>query len=267
MATSGPAEMGADGPPAPPAVIAAQREELAPLLRIVTDVGRLPCSGPGRFFTARLIQPLVLGWTGDGRRAARAGLEALLARHPVSRLLVLGIAGGLSEGLAFGHLVAAREVRDADGLAPAPDGAWIERATNLPGVREAVVCSHERILSAAADKDALGRRVLDESEARTGAAVVDIETATYARAAAAHGLPYTAIRAVSDAVDEDLPFDFSRFCDADGHVRRGRVVVHALARPWLIVRLVGLRARLATCARRLSDAAIFVLLSGSPTGR
>lgn len=255
-----------------PAVVTALPEEIEPFRRIIPGVAEVPHSGAGRFYAGQLTsQDVLLGWTGDGRRAAREGIEALFAEHEVSHLLVMGVAGGLTEGLGFGHLVVAREVRDAEGVVePGPDPVWIERAMNLPGLREAVVYSHDRIVSTAAEKDALGRRLLGESETRTGAAVVDLETATFARTAAAHGVPYTAIRAVSDGPNEDLPVDFNRFLDGDGRTRRGRVALYALTHPGLIVRLLNLRARVRWCARRLNDAAIFVLLSpavpGGPPG-
>lgn len=261
---------GANEDGCPAAVLTPLAEEIDAFRRLVPGVRPIPCSGPGRLYAGKLtFQDVILGWTGEGRRAAREGTEALLAGHRVSHLLAMGVAGGLTQGLGFGHLVVAREVRDDDGVVePGPDPEWIERATNLPGLREAVFRSSGRILTTAAEKDAEGRRLLDESETRTGAAVVDLETATYARTAAAHGVPYTSIRSVSDAVDEDLPLDFNRFRHGDGATRRGAVALHALTRPWLIPRLLDLRRRVRFCARRLSDAAIFVLLSPAvPGGR
>ncbi len=246
----------------PVAVITSLAEELAPLLRMVPDIAPMPLDGPGTFHSGNLIaQAVILGHTGDGARAAREGLENLLRQRDVSHVLVLGVAGGVTDGLGAGHLVVAREVRDADGLAPEPDAQWVERAMNLPGMREAVVYTHDRVVASTADKDALGRRLLDESEARTGAATVDLETAVYARTAAEFGVPYTAIRAVSDTLQENLPLPFDEFNDADGHTRRGRVVLYALTHPWVIPLLLGLRGRVRECALRLENAAVFVLLA------
>ncbi len=255
---------------APPLVVAPLREEITPLVRLVPEVRPLLHRGPGRFFTGDLCgQKVVLGWTGDGRRAAREGLEALLGEREASRLLVLGVAGGLTAGLAIGQLVVAREVRDAGGPAPDPDPEWIEGAMELPGMREAILYTHDRILTAVADKDALGRRLLAASDTRVGAATVDLETAVYARVAHERGLPYTAIRAVSDTVEEELPLPLDRFCDADGSTRRGRVALYASTHPWVIGALLKLRLRLGECARRLANAAVFVLLSrpGTPAAR
>jgi len=243
------------------AVVAPLREELAPFLGQVADLRR---AGSGRVYEGRLgSRKLLLAWTGDGRHAARAGLAALLAAHRPSRVVVLGVAGGLSPGLDVGSLTVAREVRDGDGVAPAPDPEWIVRAVGLAGAREALVYSHDRIVVAAEEKAELGRRLLAESEADV-VVVVDLETAVYARTAAAHGVPYTAIRAVSDTVEEDLPLDFNRFLDTGGRTRRGRVALYALTRPWVVGRLLGLRTRVRLCAERLRDAGLFVLREEHP---
>lgn len=251
----------------PVLVVSPLAEEIEPFIKTLPEVEELPFQGSGRFFRGSLtVRRVIAGWTGDGRRAAREGLEALLDEHQVSHVVGLGVAGGLTDGLSFAHLVVAREVRDAEGLIEAPDSEWIDRAMTLPGMREAIFYSSDRIVASAADKDALGRRLLDESTTRVGAAVVDLESATIARTAVRHGLPYTVIRAVSDAVDETLPLDFSRFCDEDGRTLRGRVILHALARPWTIPALLGLRSRLRFCGQRLNDAAIMTLLADASGG-
>lgn len=248
--------------PGIPAFVAALETEIEAFRRTVRNVTEVPHEGPGRFYTGNLIrEKLLLGWTGDGRTAARTGLEALLGQHRVSRLVVLGVASGLTSGLELGHLVVAREVRDSDGLLETPDTAWIDRAMRLPGIREAIFYSNDRILTSVHDKDALGRRLLEESTSRVGAAVVDQETATYARTALAHGLPYTAIRVVSDSVNESLPIDFNAFVGDDGRIRRGSVALYALTHPWVIGKLLVRRGRVRFCGQRLSDAALFVLLS------
>ena len=250
------------------AVVTALEEELKPFLKVIPGVREIPHAGPGRFYAGKLtFQDVVLGWTGDGRRAAREGLEVLLAEHQISHLLVLGIAGGLTDGLGLGQLVVAREVRDKGGLLAPPDPAWIDQATNLPGMREAIFYSNDRFVARAHDKDALGRRLLEESDSRVGAAVVDLETTTYVRTAIERGIPYTAVRAISDTVLETLPIDFSRLSDEDGHVRRDRVALHAVTHPWTVPALAVLRRRVRFCAQRLNDAAIFVILSQGSAAR
>jgi adenosylhomocysteine nucleosidase len=73
------------------------------------------------------------------------------------------------------------------------------------------------------------KRVLRES---TGAAAVDMESAALARKAGEWGVPFYAIRAVSDTALEDMPLDFNIYRDAEGRFSRTRIAMAALARPF-----------------------------------
>lgn len=241
-----------------PAVVTALGEELAPLLARCRREGRLAV-GRGRFYRLRLgTRPIVAGWTGDGARAAAEGLEALLARVPVGALLFAGVAGGLSGDLAAGELVIAHQVRDSEGAAPPPDPGWVERAVGAVPATAGVMLSARRIASTVEQKSELRRR-LGGGEPAT----VDLETAAWARTAAAGGVPYLALRAVSDTADETLPLDFERWRDHRGRVRRFGVALQALRDPRLIGPLAGLRRRLRLCAEGLA-AAVEALLERAP---
>ncbi len=224
----------------PLAILAALRAEVAPLLRRFPRA-RARGRGSARWFCGELLgRPVILGWTGDGRPAAEAGIAALLAEHQVSGLIVLGVAGGLSPALAPGAVLAAHEVRDVSGPAPWPDPRWLEQAlTAAPApLYPGVLFSADRILVQAASKAELWRHLGEPA-----AAAVDLETAAYARAAAAHGVPYLAFRAISDSAHETLPLDFNRFCNARGQVSRTRVMAHALRHPRLVPELRQLQTR------------------------
>jgi adenosylhomocysteine nucleosidase len=63
------------------------------------------------------------------------------------------------------------------------------------------------------------------------AALVDMEAAAVARLAAMRGIPFYAIKGVSDSLDANLP-DFNAFIDADGQFLTARFALYALLRPW-----------------------------------
>lgn len=234
----------------PIAILSPLAEESRALRRAATDIRRLHTGGPGRFVRATLNgRPVVLGWTGDGRRQAREGLVALLACVDIAALVVLGVAGGLSADLKLGDVLAGAVVHDADGPAPPPDAGLLARASHLPS---GLLYTHHRILAHGDAKRTLGERLRRET-AHTCAAV-DLETAVYARVAEAHGVPYLALRAISDPVDDTLAIDFARFADPDGATRRGAVILHALTRPWTIPHLLGLARRVARCSEALRRA-------------
>ena len=69
------------------------------------------------------------------------------------------------------------------------------------------------------------------------AALVDMEAAAIARLAAMRGIPFYAIKGVSDPLDAKLP-DFNGFIDARGQFQTPKFVLFALLRPWFWPALV-----------------------------
>lgn len=221
--------------------------------------------------------------TGDGPAAAAAGLQALVAAVRPRRVLAIGVAGGLTPGLAEGTLVAARQVVAGDGtMVPRePDAAWLAAAVAGGAVAGAVV-SADRILADPAARQAVLGHALPmpaatampaattmpastmpaAMPARTAAAampgtiaVVDLESVAYAQVAAARSLPYLVVRAVLDPADERLPLDFEACRDGGGRVSNARVLARALARPRSLGKLWRLRARVRDAAARLATLA------------
>ncbi|HXO18567.1 MAG TPA: hypothetical protein VOA87_01450 [Thermoanaerobaculia bacterium] len=216
----------------------------------------LPGGGP-RLVRGRLAGvPVAVAATGDGPRAAARGLSALLAalRPAPPAIFVLGVAGGLSPGLAAGDLLAAERVLDGDGDAPPPDAAWLARALATGRAQRGTAVSADRILVGRREKEKLVR-----SLGTVSAAIVDLESAAYGRAAAAAGIPYLVLRAVLDRADEDLPLDFNRCRTAAGGVSDARVVGRALLRPRVLPALLDLDRRLALGSRRLAELAAEIL--------
>jgi len=185
--------------------------------------------------------------TGDGSvRASRGAREAIAAFRP-SHVLGAGVAGGLSPELAAGDIVASARVLDAAEEAPAPDPELLRRALALPGVRSGTVFSVLRPALTAAQKAALG--------ARAGAtAVVDMESAAWARACGQARVPYVFLRAISDTAEEDLPGYLAGCMDAEGSIRRAAVASRALLHPGSIPALLRIRGRVVAGGRALGEA-------------
>jgi adenosylhomocysteine nucleosidase len=227
--------------------LAAMPEELAPLCRLARDRRGLRADGRS-LLRARLgAATLLIARTGEGPALARQTAESLLESFSPGLLLSLGVAGGLSPELEPGDLVVARSVLGGGGEAAGPDPAWLDRALSRPGVIAGTLLSTERILRSAESK-----RRARASIVESGAAVVDLEAATLAEAAARRGVPFLAARAVSDGAQEDLPLDFESCRDEEGRIRRWKVVGRALAHPRSISRLAELRRRVAEGAERLA---------------
>jgi adenosylhomocysteine nucleosidase len=232
------------------AVVAAMPEELAPLrarLQRIERHGKGPFVVESGWLGGRR---LVLAATGDGERNARAGIEALLAISSADALVVLGVAGALTRELGTGALVVANRVVREDGRSVDADARQVASAARATGGRTAVVLSAARIADSAGEKQRLARSVADSQ----GPAVVDLESSTYVAAAAAAGIPWLVLRAVSDTADEALPALLNRSRDDGGSVRRAQVFWRLLAEPQELPVLLALRGRVARCAEVLADA-------------
>ena len=232
----------------PVALLTAMREELAPLLARVDLHERFDTGVCWAHRGELRGAPVVLAHTGEGRTHAAASATALFDCFRPRLAVVLGISGGLSRALVPGRLVVARRVLDEDRPVAAPDTAWVERSLGHGNVVAGTVISTRRILCTAAQKAAAGSIL-----GRDQPAVVDLESAVIAMAAARRGLPYLVLRSVCDTLEEELPLDLERCRDDSGGVRRLAVVGQALLHPSSVRGLWRLRRRLGRGARDLAE--------------
>lgn len=184
---------------------------------------------------------LAVAASGAGPRNAERGAGALCDAIRPAALIGAGVAGGLSPRLFAGSLVASRRIVGDSGDAPRPDEALLARAV-AAGAAAATLVTVSRPVVAAAAKAELARSIgADASDRDPGA--VDMESAGWSRAAAARGIPFLAVRAISDRFDEDLPDYLAACVGEDGGIRRGAVVRRALAHPSTIPALFRMRRR------------------------
>jgi len=235
---------------APSLVLAPLPEEIWTLRKRLTHVEHLEVPGLQRVWTGWLRgSPVVLAVTGDGERNARRGVEAALETFDPARLLVIGVAGALTPSLGVGEVIAARRVLELGGEPREPSSELLTRALGL-GIPGGTVVTAGKLATTPEAKARLAARPGVGSPA-----VVDLESAFYARAADEAGVPWLVLRAVSDTAGESLPAYLEAYRDTGGAVRRKLVVFHALTRPWTIPALVRLARRMSRCSHALADAA------------
>jgi adenosylhomocysteine nucleosidase len=208
------------------AIVAALEREVRPLVRTWSLSEREHERRRYRFFQHG---ETVLVCGGIGAEAARRASEAAIAIFDPQSVCSAGFAGALDGKLQVGDILRPRSVIDSS------DGS----AVSL-GEGEGVLVSFMEVASPAQ------KSKLRESY---GAQAVDMEAAAVARAAESRHIPFTAIKAISDAADFDLP-PMDRFVNPDGGFSEMRFARFVAIRPWLWPKV----ARLAANSRQASHA-------------
>ena len=231
-------------PPAPIAIVGAMHDELAALLAAMPD--ELPVRAAGRDFWLGHLegQPVVVVLSRIGKVAAATTATVLLERFGARAVLFTGVAGGLAPGVRVGDVVVATELlqhdMDASPLFPAyevplygrarfaADAALAEALAGVaaealrepaallgaqavqdfglaaPRVHRGLVASGDRFVATAAESERL-RAALPEALA------VEMEGAAMAQVCHDYGVPFAAVRTVSDRADDAAHTDFTRF--------------------------------------------------------
>ena len=229
---------------APIAIVAAMHEELSALLARMPDEQRVRVAGRD-FWVGHLHgQPVVAVLSRIGKVAAAVTATVLLERFGVRAIVFTGVAGGLAPGVNVGDVVVATELlqhdMDASPIFPkyevplmgrsrfAADAvigdalaAVAERTLrdpvrlvgqkavdefhlHSPKVHRGLLISGDRFVSTTAESGALQRSLPD-------ALAVEMEGAAMAQACHDYGVPFAALRTISDRADDAAHGDFTRF--------------------------------------------------------
>ena len=145
---------------------------------------------------------------GGDRGRLFAELEATITG--AAGFLSFGLAGGLAPDLRPGDIRVAEAVIASDGVRYAADERWGVALARRLAVPQALFAGVDAPLA-----DAAGKTALREM---TGAATVDMETHLVAACAKTAGLPFAAIRVVTDPAHRSLPHAATVGMRADGKI-------------------------------------------------
>lgn len=185
--------------------------------------------------------------SGIGAAAAALAAEVLVDRG-CRALLSFGTAGGLAAALAPGDVVVPSEIIFMDGRVLATDAAWRSRlaaacaAVDLELVDGRLLTTRQTLLNS-------GVKYLAHTQSQ--AVAVDQESSAVADVAAAHGLPFLAVRAICDDAEATLPLAVIDGVDAYGRPKAGAMIGGLLKAPWQIMKLPGLASSFAAAERSL----------------
>jgi adenosylhomocysteine nucleosidase len=230
-------------------LLGALREEVADLRRQL-KLEAIPSQADCRLYRGRHIdQDILLVQSGMGRERAEAAARYVLANYSLSALISFGFAGALVEQLRPGDVVLCTQLHGLNGTAQ-PE---IESDASLLS-----------LMSAQEPAPRWGHCVTvpqpsttGESKARLGetsqADIVDMESYWIGLIAAEAGVPFLAVRAVTDTRRDCLP-PVDRFIAPNGRWQWPRALPHFLSHPrnlirlWLLYRQAGLARRSLTAS-------------------
>lgn len=179
--------------------------------------------------------PVVLTVSGIGKVAAAVTATLLAERFGAAALLFTGVAGGLAPGVNVGDVVVAEDFiqhdLDVSPLFPRYEvpgsgrsrfacdpalslslaqAAQVALAQHWPQARvhRGLVASGDRFVCGAEESRQLQQRLQGAGHEPLA---VEMEGAAVAQVCAGHGLPFAAMRTISDRADDEAHLDFTSF--------------------------------------------------------
>jgi nucleoside phosphorylase len=172
---------------------------------------------------------LLLVANGAGPARAAAAVDRAVAAFLPEAIVSTGYCGALDEKLEVAAIVVGTEVTGANGRYSA-----VQPAASLPH-RTGVVATIDHVAQSAAEKRSLRQ---------SGASAVDMEAAAVAARAAALGLPFFCIKAVTDLAGEEMANDLNAALRPDGHFDTIVILGSIFSRPLVrLPELLRLRSR------------------------
>lgn len=217
------------------AILSALAEEQQGLIELLYQPRRVERAGRTFWRGALHGQSVVLALSRIGKVAAATTATTLIEAFGVQRLIFTGVAGGIGPGVQVGDVVVAQEFvqhdMDASPLFPryeiplygrerfACDAALVRsllgatqaglRQLGLPvTVHQGLIASGDRFVSAAEEARSLHAAL---SEAGHAPLAVEMEGAAVAQVCHDYGIPYAAMRTISDRADDTAHVDFPKF--------------------------------------------------------
>lgn len=236
---------------APIAVLSALPEEQHGLAQAMTGVRTV--SRAGREFTVGMLygKKVVLALSRIGKVAAATTTAALLEHFGARVVLFTGVAGGVGDGVQVGDVVLATQFvqydMDAAPLFPRfeipltgntlwpTDGPWSERLLGAVRVSLANMHFNQRPVHVHRGLIATGDRFLcatqqvrqlraDLADAGYVPLAVEMEGAAVAQVCSDYGVPFAAVRTISDRADDSAHVDFPQFVTTVASVYAQRIV-------------------------------------------
>lgn len=211
------------------------------------SLGSLPLTAHG---LVQLSRSTLLYIAGMGAKQARAAAEALIAEK-ASALLSWGSAGALHSKLLPGNLILPKVVICPQKGIFSTDDGWhnriLSRLASQLEIFTAPLAQSFTVLRSRQEK-------LDFVK-ENQALAVDMESGSVAEAAVKANLPFMAIRAIADPLEQDIPESVLRAINESGQLRSFHLLGSLARRPTDLLMLNRLRRNFIAARKTLSTVA------------
>lgn len=228
-------------------ITAMHEESMAVMQRAKCMETSLP--GGRRSYRIRLADhEVTLVEAGMGMLNAGWAATVLAAERP-DLMISTGFGGAVLKGLGVGDVVMAEQILQWSGLEfeTVPVGFYgCNAVADALSLRRGSFITSDVILNKGSIAQKLPASAVNP--------VVEMESAAVARIAAGHGIPFLAMRVISDPWNEELGFSINEFCDESMHIRPAKVLAVILRRPAIIPQLIRLARNSSVAAKSLAKA-------------
>ncbi len=193
--------------------------------------------------------------SGVGREKSEAAVEAMISAG-ADWIISAGFAAGVDERADVGDIIIARRVLLADvpNAEPISCSEFIARAAPPASsmgyaIYHGDLATTDSIITSASDKEAIHRA--------TGAIALDMESYAAAAVCQKRGVPFAAIRSISDTSKQNLPYGIEKLAGMNAITDRA---IFVASRPSLWDPLLNLRRQAQAASHNLGDVLGIVLL-------
>jgi len=244
-------------------LIAAMAEEIRPLLRLAGKYRKEKIDGFEAYRFTFGKEKVLLIKSGMGLDNAAAAAKVLIKAQPCI-VMNFGFCGAVKAGPQVGDImVAQRILLNRENLFSPQSGIVEENAKRLcRTLTDALNGKDFRVHGGAFITTSEIRNKVEMSRLVPAWApnpVLEMETAGVAKAVATDGVPFLAVRGVSDDAGEELGFSISELTDAEMKLRVGKVLLTVARKPRIIPQMLRLAQNSKKAAQNLA-LALAVLL-------
>jgi adenosylhomocysteine nucleosidase len=223
------------------ALLGALREEVADLKRQMVLEEAFAGQGYHVYKGKYKNKDVLLVQTGLGRERAERATKLVLSRYPVTAVISIGFAGALTEESKIGDVILCSTLHCANGLIQKglkPESYYCDTdlisriSQSLEGkavrFRQGSSVTVSQLVSNPEAKQKLGKAFR--------ANIVDMESYWVARIASDRQIPFAAVRAVSDTVQDSLP-PLDRMLTPNGKWRWEKAAPYFIFHPQHLIKL------------------------------